>query len=108
MKFKFLESIEKEYGEYKKSMLRKNPEEIWDKCCEIYFYSSFYEYFLYNETISYIVAAKLGNYKNIISGCWELYLKNEELSILSWEDIGQIIDRFLQKMGAASDGKESD
>ena len=26
-------------------------------------------------------------------------LKNEELSILSWEDIGQIIERYLQMIG---------
>ena len=102
--FKFLESIEKEYAEYKNAMLKKNPEEVWDRCCEIYFYSSFYEYFLYNEAISYIVAEKLGNYENIISGCWELYLKNEELSILSWEDIGMIIDKFLQKNGGMNNG----
>lgn len=99
MTFKFIRTIEKEFADYKNTMMKKQPEEIWDKCCEIYFYSSFYEYFLYNEAISYVVAAKLASCENIIAGCWELYLKNEELSILSWEDIGQIIDRFLQKVG---------
>ena len=42
---KFVESIEREYKDYKAAMLKNPPEQIWDKCCEIYFYSSFYEYF---------------------------------------------------------------
>ena len=97
--YKFVESIEREYKDYKATMLKNSPEQIWDKCCEIYFYSSFYEYFLYNEAISYTVAEQLGGCENIIAGCWYLYLKNEELSILSWEDIGQIIERYLQMIG---------
>ena len=96
---KFVEKIEKEYRDYRADMLQKTPEHIWDRCCEIYFYSSFYEYFLYNEAIPYMTALKLGDCENIIAACWDLYLKNEELSILSWEDIGQILDRFLEREG---------
>lgn len=101
---KFIEKIEKEYRDYKAKMLQEAPEYIWDRCCEIYFYSSFYEYFVYNEAISYTTALKLGDCENIIAGCWDLYLKNEELSILSWEDIGQILDRFLEREGERTDG----
>jgi len=101
---KFIESIEKEYRDYKAEMLQKEPEHIWDKCCEIYFYNSFHEYFLYNEAISYVVANKLGECENIISGCWDLYLKNEELSILSWADMDELIERYLQKEGDKGHG----
>ena len=97
--YQFIENIEREYRDYKAAMLRQPPEHIWDRCCEIYFYSSFYEYFLYNEEISYVVAKELAGCENIIASCWELYLKHEELSILSWEDIGQIIERYLQTIG---------
>ena len=100
----FVEKIEKEYRDYRAKMLVQAPEQIWDRCCEIYFYSSFYEYFLYNEAIPYGVAEKLGNCENIIAGCWDLYLKNEELSSLSWEDIGQILERYLQLAGGKEDG----
>lgn len=103
---KFVQNIEREYRNYKANMLQKNRDEIWDKCCEIYFYSSFYDYFLYNEAISYVVAEQLGKCENIIAGCWQLYLKNEELSILSWEDIGQIIERYLQMIGGNRDENE--
>lgn len=101
---KFIEKIEKEYRDYKAKMLQEAPEQIWDRCCEIYFYSSFYEYFLYNEGISYTTALKLGACENIIAGCWDLYLKNEELSILSWEEIGQVVSRYLQINGGNYDG----
>ena len=101
---KFVESIEREYKDYKATMLKANPEQIWDSCCMIYFYSSFYEFFLYNEAIPYTVAEQLDNCENIIAGCWHLYLKNEELSILSWEDIGQIIERYLQTIGGYENG----
>ena len=101
---KFVESIEREYMDYKATMLKKSPELIWDRCCEVYFYISFYEYFLYNEAIPYTVAEQLGECENIIAGCWHLYLKNEELSILSWEDIGQIIERYLETIGGYENG----
>ncbi len=95
---KFVANIEKEYWKYKKKMLEKSQEEVWDRCCEIYFYSSFYEYFLYNEAIPYVVAEKLENCNDIIAGCWELYLKHEELSILSWEDMGEIIAKYIERI----------
>ena len=101
---KFMENIEREYRDYKADMLKESPDFIWDRCCEIYFYNSFYEYFLYNETISYAVTEKLGNCENIIAGCWQLYLKNEELSILTWEDIGKILDKYLQCTGGKNSG----
>ena len=101
---KFVESIEREYKNYKSKMLGNPPEQIWDRCCEIYFYCTFYEYFLYNETIPYAVADRLGECENIIAGCWQLYLKSDALSILSWEDIGTIIEIYLQMHGGYGNG----
>lgn len=103
---KFMQSIEREYLDYRAKMLKEPPEFIWDRCCEIYFYSSFYEYFLYNEDISCSVAEQLGTCENIIAGCWQLYLKVEELSILSWEDIGEILERYLQSVGGKNSGNQ--
>lgn len=93
---KFIDNIEKEYRDYKAKILGEAPEQIWDKCCEIYFYSCLYEYCMYNEAISYVVAKNLGECKDIIAGCWDLYLKNEELSICSWADIDELIEYYLQ------------
>lgn len=101
---RFLESINQEYAKFKASMLSSSPELLWDECCKIYFYCSFYEFFLYNESISYVVAEKLADRKNIIADCWELYQRNDELSILSWEDIGKILEKYIEKVG----GKENE
>ena len=94
---KFLKIIEKEYRQYRQKILAMSPEEIWEKCSEIYFYSCLYEYFMYNEAIPYVVAKKLEHCRDVLHGCWQRYLGDEELSILSWEDIDQLIETYLQK-----------
>ena len=40
---KLQEKIALEHGEFKKNTLKQRPEEIWDGCCKIYFYSSLFE-----------------------------------------------------------------
>ena len=92
------EKITSEFEEFKKEVLSKRPEEIWGGCCKIYFYSSLYEYFTYNEKISYSVVEKLKEYSSILAGCWELYLKKEELSILSWADIDTLLEVFTERI----------
>ena len=87
-----------EFEKFKKEILSKGPEEIWDDCCKIYFYSSLFEYFTYNEKISYYVVEKLKEYSFILAGCWELYLKKEELSILSWADIDNLLEVFTERI----------
>lgn len=95
---KLQEKIALEYGEFKKNTMKQRPEEIWDGCCKIYFYSSLFEYFTYNEKISYYVVEKLKEYSSILAGCWELYLKKEELSILSWADIDNLLEVFTERI----------
>ena len=92
------EKITSEFEEFKKEVLSKRPEEIWEGCCKIYFYSSLLEYFTYNERISYYVVEKLKEYSFILAGCWELYLKKEELSILSWADIDNLLEVFTERI----------
>ena len=92
------EKITSEFEEFKMEVLSKRPEEIWEGCCKIYFYSSLYEYFTYNEKISYSVVEKLKEYSSILAGCWELYLKKEELSILSWADIDTLLEVFTERI----------
>ena len=87
-----------EFEKFKKEVLLKRPEEIWEGCCKIYFYSSLFEYFTYNEKISYYVVEKLKEYSSILAGCWELYLKKEELSILSWADIDNLLEVFTERI----------
>ena len=93
------EKIASEFEEFKKDVLSKRPEEIWEGCCKIYFYSSLHEYFTYNGKIPYVVVESLKTYSHILEGCWQLYLKKEELSILSWADIDYLLEVFIGKEG---------
>ena len=93
------EKIITEFEEFKKEVLGKRPEEIWEGCCKIYFYSSLYEYFTYNGKIPYTVVENLKTYSHILEGCWQLYLKKEELSILSWTDMDYLLEVFIRKEG---------
>ena len=95
---KLQKKIALEYEEFKKTTMKQRSEEIWDGCCKIYFYSSLFEYFTYNEKISYSVVEKLKEYSFILAGCWELYLKKEELSILSWADIDTLLEVFTERI----------
>ena len=96
---KLQEKIALEYEEFKKNTLKQRLEEIWDDCCKIYFYSSLFEYFIYNGKIPYVVVENLKTYSHILEGCWQLYLKKEELSILSWADIDYLLEVFIRKEG---------
>lgn len=71
------EKIISEFKEFKKDILSKRPEEIWEGCCKIYFYSSLYEYFTYNGKIPYVVVENLKTYSHILEGCWQLYLRKK-------------------------------
>ena len=92
------EKITSEFEEFKKDVLSRRPEEIWEGCYKIYFYSSLYEYFTYNGKIPYVVAENLKTYSHILEGCWQLYLKKEELSILSWADIDNLLEVFTERI----------
>lgn len=91
------EKIISEFEEFKRNILKQRAEEIWDGCCKIWFYNSLFEYFNYNEKIPYVVMEKLKEYSSILARCWELYLKKEELSILSWADIDNLLETFIEK-----------
>lgn len=92
----YIKNVSEEYWKYRKQTLELSPEQIWDGCLRIRFYSCMYEYFLYNEKISETAAEKLATDSSILAGCWELYLKYEELSVESWTDIDELIERYLQ------------
>lgn len=89
------EYVAEEFQNYKAQALKQTPEQIWNKCVEIYFYCCMYEYFMYNEEIPYMEEIKKADKRNIIAGCWKLYLKHENLSVKSWADINELIIKYL-------------
>lgn len=98
MMLKILEEVEKEYRDFKDKILESPPENIWEKCHQIYFYSNIYEYFAYNTEIPVIIIEALSDYDNIIAECWQLYLKEEHFSIGSWNDISILLEKCAEHL----------
>ena len=92
-----IESIEKEYKEFKENIMKALPDCIWEKSAQIFFYSNIHEYFLYNQDIPENITKALESHSNIIAECWQMYLKKEELSIFTWNDITDILELCVKK-----------
>lgn len=84
--------IENEYKEFKANIMKELPDCIWEKNARIFFYSNMHEYFLYNPDIPKHIIQALEAHSNIIAECWQMYLKKEELSIFTWNDITDILE----------------
>ncbi|MCI9080471.1 MAG: hypothetical protein HFH68_16450 [Lachnospiraceae bacterium] len=95
-KKEFMENINKEYHTFRKSMLLKNPQEIYESYGEIYFYECLYEYFQYNENIDGSFIDLVHDTKNIISKLEYIYEDNEYLTVYTWNGIDNIIDYYMQ------------
>ncbi len=94
---RLIQSIEKEYSDFKDCIIKELPESIWEKSAQIFFYSNIHEYFLYNQDIPENIIQALGSHSNIIAECWQMYLKKEELSIFTWNDITDILELCVRK-----------
>lgn len=92
-----IKSIEKEYKDFKENIMKALPDCIWEKSAQIFFYSNIHEYFLYNQDIPENIIQALSSYSNIIAECWQMYLKKEELSIFTWNDITDILELCVKK-----------
>lgn len=92
-----IENIEKEYKDFKENIMKELPDCIWEKSVQIFFYSNIYEYFLYNQDIPENIIKALETHSNIIAECWQMYLKKEELSIFTWNDITDILELCAKK-----------
>ena len=99
---RLIQRIEKEYSDFKDCIIKELPESIWEKSTQIFFYSNIHEYFLYNQDIPENIIQALGSHINIIAECWQMYLKKEELSIFTWNDITDILELCVKKAGKMS------
>lgn len=92
MKMKpYRKNVQREYGKFREQILSLPPEQIADMCSKIYFYKCLYDYFMYNENISDSVIEKMKSNKNLIVECWNVYLKYENLSCNSWDNIDELV-----------------
>lgn len=87
-----LNKIEDEYQGFKESLIHESTNLVWEKCHQIYFYSSIHEYFMYNRDIPKEIMYALDEKQNIIAECWQMYLSKEELSVYTWQNITDILE----------------
>lgn len=87
--------IRREYNRFQYQMLKKKKEEIMEKCEKIRFYECIKEFFQYNESISQEIFSFLSKQKDIIHSMWEIYLKHEQLSCGSWDQIEELIGFWM-------------
>mgnify|MGYP000850579443 FL=1 len=87
--------IRREYNRFQYQMLKKKKEEIMEKCEKIRFYGCIKEFFQYNEGIPQEIFSFLSKQKDIIHSMWEIYLKYEQLSCESWDQIEKLIGFWM-------------
>lgn len=81
--------IKTEYEKFKKKMLTRPVEEVYDECGKIYFYTEV-SHFLIESDIKITPQMTLSN-------LWHLYLSDEFASVNTWYDIKSFIDNNLNK-----------
>jgi len=94
----YQENVQKEYQKYREHILELPPEQIYERCGEIYFYHCMYDYFMCNEELSNLAVMQMKTTENLIAECWKVYLKYEGLSCGSWEDIDELWKVWLQSI----------
>lgn len=92
--------VTREYREFRKRMLRKSKKELWSSCHIIFFYCNIYEYILYNQNLSEESVRALSFLQNPIAQLWDIYLKEETLSVSTWSDIDEIVASLMERIHA--------
>lgn len=92
----------KEFEDFKKDMVSKSKEEIFRSAYKIHVMDELNDYFENGgcENLSKEDCKKLQKYDdNILSLLYDYYLFDEYGSVNNWEDIGDLIKRFLEREG---------
>lgn len=93
------ELAERSFEDFKKKMLEKSKEEIFNNNYEIRFYDEMYEFFtgggsesLGEHTV--VVLYSLG--RNLLNLLYDDYIGREYSSINSWDDICEWLDQYAE------------
>ena len=92
---KVLKQIQNEYLIYKYKKLSECRKNIYESCSEILFYECLHEYFLYHQGISKRFLELVQDIDDILANLYRLYLKYEELSIITWAGIEELLEMYI-------------
>ena len=90
--------VAKEFESYRKEAIdHQSKEELWEHCYQIFFYCSIEAYIEEREELPLEVVAVLEQMEHPIAELWQLYLKEEGISFLSWGDIEIMFQRIVER-----------
>lgn len=92
--------VSREYGAFRKQILKLRKQQIYCQCHRIMFYSVVYEFFLYCEDIRDEIWLFLSDRKDIIAQLMEVYFDNEELQCNTYENIHEILNVYYNEREA--------
>lgn len=92
---KVLKQIQNEYLIYKYKKLSECRKNIYESCSEILFYECLHEYFLYHQGTSKRFLELVQDIDDILANLYRLYLKYEELSIITWAGIEELLEMYI-------------
>ena len=98
--------IEQEYQLFKIRMLSQTPDEIYNRCNEIYFYECLHEYFVYHEDLNPEFWKAAFMEAGILEVLWKMYLKLEYLEFNTWEQIEYLLEEYLCQVKGGKDKKQ--
>lgn len=88
---KVIKAAGKEYGTFKKKMLKKSRSRIWKDSGKIQFYSTVMEYFQYCQNGQERYWRILRGLTRPIRAMWKCYLRHEHLEYETWNRIEGIL-----------------
>jgi hypothetical protein len=86
-----------EHAVFKNKMLSMSIQKVYEECRRICFYECVQEYFLYCEHINREFVETAGSHDEILSGLWDIYLKNEHLGADTWDEIEEMLKVYAGK-----------
>ena len=90
--------VEQEVESYRKEVIEQySKEELWEHCYQIFFYCSIEAYIEEQEELPLEVVEMLEQMEHPIAELWQLYLKEEGISFLSWGDIESMFQRIVER-----------
>lgn len=83
--------IQDEFEQFRRKILELPKEAVFDHCNQVRFYHCIREYFAYNEKIPKQIITLVDRGAFTICGAWLFYIKHEDYSCDTWEEISEMI-----------------
>lgn len=90
------QKILKEWEDFTSHILLCEKQTILNMCDKIHFYDCTLIFFLENDQIPKSACNFLLHKEEIISNMWKIYLIYENLGFLTWKELGELLEVWMQ------------